>query len=525
MRATYMTSPKAQTATHRRGAWFFDLGWDAWVVAGIACLLTLPLWLAHRPPLQDLPQHAAAVQVLSRYGDARWHFAEYFELHLARTQYLTVYLAAIPLARVFGALFAVKAIIALAWIATPLSVLALLRALGKDGWLSLLVLPLTYNAHAMTGFINFIAAIPLMFFGITCAIRRNSKPTRGRTWTLAAILLVTFYTHIVPFGVLLMAVLALAYDRKPAVALDRLLPIIPSAAAGLFWVLSSPVGSKLTQIGKPGAGTMPARYVPLPEAIHNFADWLTSGLPGEADTTRLAIWFLLCSLLWAMSAAYGPSKKESVEVQTGRAAAMRLAFLLPTCIACYFWLPISYDFIWPISLRFPLLAAYLLPLWLVHAPATARRAAAVIATGLAASALGDVSAAFQQFERTDLRGFDDIVARVPQGSRVAGIIYNPRSESLRQPALLQSVAWIQAEKGGAVMFTFADFPHSPFSFRENNRPPRVPPRWEWEPNRVVPERDLQWYQYVLVHGGPGALATSPSFVKVIQSGKWSLWKH
>jgi hypothetical protein len=136
----------------------------------------------------------------------------------------------------------------------------------------------------------------------------------------------------------------------------------------------------------------------------------------------------------------------------------------------------------------------------------------------------DVGAAFQQFEKNDLRGFEAIVARVPQGSRVAGIIYSPRSESLKQPSLLQSVAWVQAERGGAVMFTFADFPQSPFSFREDNRPPRVPPRWEWEPNRVVPERDLRWYQYVLVHDGPGALAHSPSFARVLQSGRWSLWK-
>lgn len=519
-----MTSAKAQPVKSRRGRWISELGWDVWVVAGIACLLTLPLFLVHRPPLQDLPQHAAAVQVLARYGDARWHFAEYFEIHLARTQYLTVYLAAVPLARIFGAVFAIKAIIAVAWVATPLSLLTLLRALGKDGWLSLLALPLTYNAHAMTGFVNFIAAIPLMFFGIACAIRTYQKPTRRRSLTLAALLLVTFYTHIVPFGVLLLAVVALAFDRKPSLLLQRLMPAIPCAIAALIWALTSPAGTKLTQLGKPGAGSLPPRYAPLPEAIHNFADWLTPGLVGDADSTRLVIWFLLCLLLAALAAAYKPRMKESTESQLGRAASLRLAFLLPACVAGYFWLPLSYDFMWPISLRFPLLAAYLVPLWLVYAPATARRAAAVVATGLAASALMDVSAAFQQFERTDLRGLDEVISRIPQGSRVAGIVYNPRSDVMRQPSLLQSVGWVQAERGGAVMFTFADFPQSPFSFRENNRPPRVAPRWEWEPNRVVPERDLRWYEYVLVHDGPGALARSPNLTEVTQSGHWALWR-
>gem|GEM_PF-335726 len=525
MRASHMMSARALDAKRRLGAWLSGLGWDVWVVAGIACLLAVPLFLVHRPPMQDLPQHAAAVQVLSRYGDPRWNFAEYFELHLARTQYLTVYLAAVPLARLFGAVFAIKAVVAVAWVATPLSVLALLRALGKDGWLSLLVLPLTYNAHAMTGFVNFIAAIPLMFFGIACAIRVHQEPTRRRSVALAAILFVTFYTHVVPYGVLLLAVLALAYDRRPSVLLQRLLPIVPSAVAALVWVLTSPAGTKLTQLGKTGAGTQPPVYVPLHEALHDFADWLIVGLPGEADATRLVLWILLCLLLAAFAAAHGRPRKEPLQAQLGRAAALRLGFLLPACIAGYFWLPVSYDFMWPISLRFPLLAAYLLPLWLVYAPATARRAAAVVATGLAASALMDVSAAFQQFERTELRGFDEVLAQIPHGSRVAGIIYKPRSESLRQPSLLQSVAWVQAERGGAVMFTFADFPQSPFSFRQNNRPPRVKPRWEWEPWKVNPERDLKWYEYVLVQRGPGALKDSPSFTRVVQSGSWSLWKR
>jgi hypothetical protein len=124
-----------------------------------------------------------------------------------------------------------------------------------------------------------------------------------------------------------------------------------------------------------------------------------------------------------------------------------------------------------------------------------------------------------------MRGFDEVLAQIPQGSRVAGLIFNPRSEVIKQPTLLQSVAWVQAEKGGAVMFTFAEFPQSPFSFRDGNRPPRVAPRWEWEPQRVAPDRDLGWYEYVLIHDGPGAMGTSRTFHRLLQSGRWSVWKR
>ncbi len=521
----HMASSHTEPIPQRRESWVNRVGWDVIVVAGLGCLLTLPLWLAHRPPLQDLPQHAAAVQILSHYGDARWHFSEYFTINLGRTQYLTVYLAALPFARLFGGLWAMKFIVALTWVLTPLSVVALLRAIGKDGWLALLVMPLTYNAHAMTGFVNFIAAVPLMFFGMAFAIRVFREPSRKRSWMLAGILLLTFYTHIVPFGVLLLAVVALAFDRNFRIMFGRLIPALPSVVVSLIWFFTSPAGLTLARITKPAAGSLPPRYVPLPEAIRAFADWLTPGLPGDADPTRFAVWGLLCAMLWALAASRLPASPNQPDFQTGRSASSRLAFLLPLCVACYFWFPVSYAFIWPISLRFPIIAAYLLPVWLVHAPAWGRRGAAVVATALAASALMDVGQAFQQFEHVELRGLDDVIAKVPQGSRVAGLIFNPQSSITRQSSLLQSVAWVQVEKGGAVMFTFAEFPQSPFSFRANNRPPPVPPRWEWEPSRVVPERDLKWYQYVLVHGGPGAIAVSPAFSRVEQSGSWSLWRQ
>ena len=75
------------------------------------------------------------------------------------------------------------------------------------------------------------------------------------------------------------------------------------------------------------------------------------------------------------------------------------------------------------------------------------------------------------------------------------------------------------------MFSFADFPQSPFRFREDDRPPRVPPRWEWMPERVRPERDLGFYDYALVRGGPGAIARSPRFEPVYRSPRWSVWKQ
>ena len=72
--------------------------WDFEIVFGLAAVYaTSPLWLVDHPAIQDLPQHLAAVRVLSSYGDPDLAFAQYFDVALLRTQYLAYYLAAIVL--------------------------------------------------------------------------------------------------------------------------------------------------------------------------------------------------------------------------------------------------------------------------------------------------------------------------------------------------------------------------------------------------------------------------------------------
>ena len=87
------------------------------------------------------------------------------------------------------------------------------------------------------------------------------------------------------------------------------------------------------------------------------------------------------------------------------------------------------------------------------------------------------------------------------------------------------MAYYQARKGGAVMFSFADFPQSPFRFREDNRPPRVGPRWEWMPERVNVDADLAFYDHVLTRGGPGRIARSPMFEEVFHDGPWRVYRR
>jgi len=104
--------------------------------------------------------------------------------------------------------------------------------------------------------------------------------------------------------------------------------------------------------------------------------------------------------------------------------------------------------------------------------------------GLSARQARVVQQAFSAFDHEEVGALDGALAAIPDGRRVCGLIWQRGSRHVKFSPFIHAVAYYQARKGGAVMFTFADFPPSPFRFRPDNRPPRVPPRWEWLPQRV-----------------------------------------
>src|SRR5262249_6033121 len=144
---------------------------------------------------------------------------------------------------------------------------------------------------------------------------------------------------------------------------------------------------------------------------------------------------------------------------------------------------------------------------------------------VSAATFHGVGKAFAQFDREEVGDFDQALAAIPREQRVVGLIFDRYSRYVAFAPFIHYVAYYQARKGGAVMFTFADFPQSPFTFLEQNRPPHVPPRWEWTPERVRP-RELGFYDYALVRGGPGAIAApSSGFLLDYDSPRWRVFRR
>lgn len=538
-----------------------------------------PIWRARHPPIQDLPQHLAAISVLKNYPD--FGLGQYFELHLLRTQYLAYYLLAQTLAYVTGVTLANKILLCIAIIALPLSIVGLLRSLGRDPRLAVFAFGLTYNAHLILGFFNFLAALPLVFFGLAAAVRLREKHTVKRMVVLGVLLLSCFYMHVVPFAFLgLGATVVLIGDGLKRTA-QRGLAFIPVSIAAGGWLASTPAGRATLAAAEATDSEQRPIYVSVGQALRDLPTWLTDVLHRERDDQLLVTWASLLVIALAFGfmpkrgskqaslppTALPPSAPEpgeaAVAVRTdadpsepslasvgvalsglppASAPSRRLAeadngavlepsyawllgLLSPLAFIAYFVLPSAYEWIWPISGRFPLLALLFAPLLLPRLRGVLGTTLLVAAAIVAALSFYEVNRAFVQFEREEVGDIDAALAAIPRGERVAGLIFGGSSNIVRFAPFLHYVALYQARKGGAVMFTFAEFPQSPFRFKADSRPPPVPSRWEWTPERVDPDRDLSWYRYVLVRGGPGRIQRSSFFENVFQGAGWTVWRR
>ncbi len=513
-----------------------------WLFVCVCLASTLPLWLTEHPPIQDWPQHLAAIRVLRSYLDPAFGFEQYFILEPLRTQYLSVYCASAALAVLVGVPAAAKLVLAAGIVGLPFAVRSLARSLGRSGDIALLAVPFAYSAHTILGFINFFVALPLMLSALSMTARAAQSQQSSRQWGVAFVLLVCFYTHVVPFAFGVMGVLIVSLRRPWRSLAGRVLPLGVVGLGCLPWLFLTPAGQTVRALvmGSPGRGVEPV-YESFDTAFEQLPRWLLDVWRAEWDTGLWRAWLALIAA-WAISglttfwrqwgisadgrvcASHRPAANDGAEQVTPLPTHVLLPLPVIAAVA-YFVAPASYDWIWPINARFALVAVLLaLPL-LPEPNGVWLNVLSVAGVLLAAVGVGYVAEGFLTFEREEARGLDDAIEHIPVRQRVAGLIFQSGSRVVDFAPFLHSVAYYQAARGGAVMFTFADFPQSLFRFREVSRPPRVMPRWEWLPHLVDVDRDLSWYDWVLTRGGPGRVAQSDQFELWYSARPWAVWKR
>ncbi len=520
-----------------------------------------PAFASMHLPLQDLPQHMAAISVLKRYAFDP-SLREYFELTLSRTQYLLVYALGVPLSGVFGVEYATRLLVALTVVTTPYALRFALRRTNGDERFAAFAWPFLWNPQMLLGFLNYLLGVPIALVGIGLFADRSKRTTRSRQIQLALVALAAFYSHLIPYGLLGLGVLFLLDAREivsaTSDALERagpsaawharaiavlrafvgavpsvvkrwfreLLFLVPSFAAVAMFVLRSPARDASVRAGGVGQEivlTWPDRMA-LPA---EFRDTVLQ-LQGDSDETALLIWGL--ALLAALAISRGVHRSARGDDHDDRARA-RIAWLPFACALLFVRTPASYGWIWPIHTRFAVAAVLLLALGFSRTRHTILAWCVMLSLGWASMNISrDLSANFQRWDAQELGDLDAALAHARPGRRLVALVPAMRSQFVPSNVpLLHAAAYYQTRGGAVATFSFVDFPQSPFRYREDGpRPPRLRPRWEWETNLREADPTMTYYDYVLTRAGGFGDEPSrfPDRYRRIYSGQsWNLYER
>ncbi len=215
----------------------------AWILcwALLSFWFIRPLWVAEILPLNDLPNHLGRITALHYLNDPRWNLSQFYARSLGLVPYLGHFYPVHLMTYLFGTVTRANRVYMSIYIAAaPLCGLAFARALNRDPWLPMLLLPISVGVFFQWGFISFCVGTMLML--PTCALfyRLIDEPTLGRAIALMFCTVTLYLCHVLPWGafglyagVLLILEIPARRWRSIAFAVPAMLPSVAVLAMGL----------------------------------------------------------------------------------------------------------------------------------------------------------------------------------------------------------------------------------------------------------------------------------------------------
>ena len=378
------------------------------VVAAVTALLALPFVLSPYFIAQDLPAHietAAQIVGLVRGDDV---IAATYRLHaLPWPNSLPTFLIAVLLP-VVGGLAAGKLVTAAFVIAWPTSLALLFSRLGRSPWLALLAIPTCFDLSFSFGFTHFVVGKPVMALAFVAVIDLVTAPSKRRAVAVVAVIAVLFHCHLllfaatVPLAVIVAVVLGAGVkDRVIAVV-----AVVVGALPGAWWIAHQPDVS--------GTSIFPPVSKRLDRVWQDLGD-LHSGSLDAVPWTIAAIVVVVTILAALRTPAAWRTRQTLIVVG-----------LVVACGGFTLLGPVRTPEASIIAERFTSLT---IAFFVGLAPVVVgpRLRALLVVTGVVCAGLmaGDATYRWRGFSREHMGDFDDVLAAIPPGSRVATQFVRP----------------------------------------------------------------------------------------------------
>jgi hypothetical protein len=475
-------------------------------------LACLPALVFRYLPMTDLPQHMAVAAILLSPDDPSLGFSDYYEVELGKTLYLLPYLLTVGLSKILGLELAMRTVVFGSMIATPMGIWALLRAMGKPGWMAVLALPFVFNRAFFWGFLNFNLGIGLALLCLAIVI--HPRRSRRRDVVLCGLGLAVSTTHIYGMAFLLgYGFIALVLGQRREL-IRRFVPLAPAVLSLLVWAL---LAQRAMAFGE-------WVFLPLSLKLQLFVDDVFGGYPDSSELWILAAWLLALMVLMGRRLPLGATGWNALSTP-------ERVFALYACLnlVLYFVLPHHTPTAKFIFFRHASLGLCLWPLLIPALPDPASlRIGRWLAGGVAAMVLLVHWSHLSAFDE-EARDFDVIVEELPDAPRILPLNLDGNGSLSKSDPYAHFVAIAQVRRGGIIATTFPQlFWNIPLRLRDDLSREPTPPGFEFFPQELYRPAWAHWYTHVVARLPP-EVEISPSpyfpFHLVAESGAWRLYER
>ncbi|MDR5878722.1 hypothetical protein [Caballeronia sp. LZ032] len=483
----------------------------------------LLFWIAPRPPLVDLPQHAAQVMLLRDLIDHASAWQSLVRINLF-TPYLIGYGLALPLTYVMSISSALKLVLMIAYVGFVMSCVGFRRHLHGDPRLDVLFIPGFFGFAFAWGFYTFLVAAPVGMLFMWLAHRSATQPSFSRGVGVFVAGVALFFCHglVFLFACGIGAGFALVKPRQIRGKLLALAAFVPLGLLCIVYTLwshaSDPVlGHTIDNVAKVDWGwsdTGGKRLLLFPMMVWGLTKWSAVYLP---------LFVLMGIAPWLWRDRINPDR----------------AVLVPMIVMGFIWLAVP-NLALGTAYLYQRFALFLLPVYALMfvapkpvAGVKRDRRGFVMQVVIIAGCwifLANQAVRLHRFA-VEIAPLEQLLSRTEPNQRALNLVMDGASDAYWSPFAYQHQAlWYQAEKHGFVDPNFAQFLPQIVRFRPAQLPvhasqlDRFPGSFDWK------QDNGRLYRYIFVRSAEPLpadyFANGECDVALLaREGKWALYER